>query len=53
MKVTTAVTTAIVHSGSAQRTDHYGVLRTLEDMYGLAPIGSAAGAKPLTGIWTG
>ena len=38
---------------SAQRTDHYGVLRTLEDMYGLAPIGSAAGAKPLTGIWTG
>ncbi|HEV7212694.1 MAG TPA: alkaline phosphatase family protein [Blastococcus sp.] len=37
---------------SAQRTDHYGVLRTLEDMYGLAPIGSAAGAKPLTGIWT-
>ena len=38
---------------SAQRIDHYGVLRTLEDMYGLAPIGSAAGAKPLTGIWTG
>ncbi|MGZ4507425.1 MAG: alkaline phosphatase family protein [Blastococcus sp.] len=38
---------------SAQRTDHYGVLRTLEDMYGLAPIGSAATAQPLTGIWTG
>jgi acid phosphatase len=37
---------------SAQRIDHYDVLRTLEDMYGLAPLGSAATAQPLTGIWT-
>ena len=38
---------------SAQRIDHYDVLRTLEDMYGLAPLGSAATARPLTGIWAG
>jgi phosphatidylinositol-3-phosphatase len=37
---------------SNQKIDHYGMLRTLEDMYGLAPIGAAAGAQPLTGIWT-
>jgi acid phosphatase len=37
---------------SAQRIDHYDVLRTLEDMYGLTPLGSAATAQPLTGIWT-
>jgi len=37
---------------SAQRIDHYDVLRTLEDMYGLPPLGSAAAAQPLTGIWT-
>ena len=37
---------------SAQRIDHYSVLRTIEDMYGLPPIGSAAGARPITGVWT-
>jgi acid phosphatase len=35
-----------------QRTDHYGLLRTLEDMYGLPAIGGAVDASPLTGIWT-
>ncbi|HXJ82859.1 MAG TPA: alkaline phosphatase family protein, partial [Candidatus Methylomirabilis sp.] len=34
-----------------QRIDHYNVLRTLEDMYGLTPIGQAASAVPITGIW--
>jgi hypothetical protein len=38
---------------SAQRIDHYNVLRTLEDMYGLAPLGEAAAADPLTSVWTG
>jgi acid phosphatase len=38
---------------SAQRVDHYGLLRTIEDMYRLAPLGEAARARPLTGIWTG
>jgi phospholipase C len=35
-----------------QRIDHYGVLRTLEDMYGLTPLGAAADARPISGIWT-
>jgi acid phosphatase len=34
-----------------QRIDHYAMLRTLEEMYGLAPLGKAADAKPITGIW--
>jgi acid phosphatase len=36
---------------SKQRIDHYSVLRTLEDMYGLAPLGQAAAATPISGIW--
>jgi acid phosphatase len=38
---------------SDQRVDHYALLRTLEEMYGLPPLGEAARAQPLTGIWTG
>lgn len=33
------------------RVTHYGVLRTLLDMYGLPCVGSACGATPLTTIW--
>ena len=36
---------------SDQYVDHYGVLRTLEALYGLAPLGKAAAAQPLGGIW--
>jgi acid phosphatase len=36
----------------AERIDHYTVLRTIEDSYGLPPLGSAAGAKPITDIWS-
>jgi phospholipase C len=36
---------------SAQKVNHYGVLRTLLDMYGLACIDKACGASPITGIW--
>jgi hypothetical protein len=36
---------------SDQRIDHYSLLRTLEDLYGLPPLGKAADAEPLTGIW--
>ncbi|SDY49686.1 hypothetical protein SAMN05661080_03655 [Modestobacter sp. DSM 44400] len=36
---------------SDQRIDHYSLLRTLEDMYGFAPLGHAADAQPLMGIW--
>lgn len=37
---------------SDQRIDHYSVLRTIEQMYGLPPIGEAAKAGPITGIWS-
>ena len=33
------------------RIDHYTLLRTIEDMYGLTPIGASARATPITGIW--
>jgi len=35
----------------AYRIDHYNVLRTLEEMYGLPPLGSAANAEVIRGIW--
>jgi hypothetical protein len=31
--------------------DHYSVLRTLEDMYGLTHAGAAAQAKPIVNVW--
>jgi len=31
--------------------DHYAVLRTLEDMYGVPPTGNATLAAPITDIW--
>src|SRR5690349_1167863 len=34
-----------------ERVDHYRLLRTLEAMYGLAPLGRAAATEPITGIW--
>ena len=33
------------------RIDHYSLLRTLEDMYGVPPTGKAASAEPITAIW--
>jgi acid phosphatase len=33
------------------RINHDTLLRTLEDMYGLTPLGAAAGTPPITGIW--
>ncbi len=42
----------MVRAGSyAERIDHYRLLRTIEDMYGLAPTGRAAAAAPLTDCW--
>jgi hypothetical protein len=31
--------------------NHYGLLRTVEDAWGLRLLGESAGAKPITGIW--
>jgi acid phosphatase len=36
---------------SDQHVDHYVLLRTLEDMYGLEPLGKAADASAVTRIW--
>jgi Phosphoesterase family len=36
----------------SERLDHYGMLRTIEDMYGLPRLGRAASASPLKTIWT-
>lgn len=30
---------------------HYDLLRTLQDMYGLSPIGEAGRANPMTDMW--
>lgn len=35
-----------------QRIDHYSVLSTIEEIYGLPKTGRAAGAAPITGVWT-
>jgi phosphatidylinositol-3-phosphatase len=34
-----------------QRTDHYGLLRTLQDLYGLPPLGHSAEAASIAGLW--
>ncbi len=36
----------------AQRIDHYSVLRTILDMYGLPQIGKSAAAAPIDFVWT-
>jgi hypothetical protein len=36
-----------------QRINHYNLLRTLEDMYRLPPLGHAVDAAPLAGVWSG
>ena len=35
----------------AEPITHFNVLRTIEDMYGLAPTGAAATATPITDVW--
>ncbi|GAC1314070.1 MAG: phosphatidylinositol-3-phosphatase [Vulcanimicrobiaceae bacterium] len=35
----------------AQRISHYNVLRTIEDLYALAPSGQAAKVAPIAGCW--
>jgi phosphatidylinositol-3-phosphatase len=36
---------------NAQRTGHYGLLRTIEAAWGLPLLGHSASAKPIAGIW--
>jgi phosphatidylinositol-3-phosphatase len=42
----------VAATASDQRINHYDLLRTVEDMYALEPLGAAADAQPLTGVWT-
>jgi hypothetical protein len=35
----------------SERTGHYGILRTVEDMYGLRHAGASATAAPITDVW--
>lgn len=43
---------ANLHNGAyAEPISHYNVLRTLEDMYGVTALGSAASATPITDVW--
>ena len=35
----------------SERTGHYGILRTVEDMYGLGHAGASATAAPITDVW--
>ncbi|WP_327350484.1 alkaline phosphatase family protein [Streptomyces sp. NBC_01304] len=36
---------------SSEQINHYGILRTLEDMYGLPALGNAASASPVADAW--
>lgn len=38
-------------SVSTERLDHYSLLRTIEDAWGLPRLGDSATADPITGIW--
>jgi hypothetical protein len=52
-QIPTIIAGARVVPGSyADTIDHYRVLRTVEDLYGLPPIGAAATSAPITSIWT-
>ena len=47
-----AIGTAVrPHAVFTRRVDHYGLLRTIEDMFALPPLGAAADARPISGIW--
>ena len=50
-QILTMVSGAGVRPGRyPQRVDHYSLLRTIEDCYGLTAIGASASAAPLPGI---
>jgi hypothetical protein len=50
-KIPTAIIGPMVKKGSYnQKTNHYSLLRTIEDLYGLAPLGNSKQAKPID-IW--
>jgi acid phosphatase len=51
-RIATIFVGPMVKAGAyGERIDHYSVLRTLEEMYGLAPMGHSAEAGAITSIW--
>jgi len=51
-QIPTIVVGAHVKAGQySEKINHYNVLRTLEQIYGLTPTGNAAGATAITDIW--
>jgi hypothetical protein len=51
-RIVTLFAGADIKPGSyAEKINHYSVLRTLEDMYGLAGLGNASAATPITDVW--
>ncbi|HVX42901.1 MAG TPA: alkaline phosphatase family protein [Mycobacteriales bacterium] len=47
------VGSGITPGNYSESINHYNVLRTLEDFYGLPPAGASANAMPITDIWSG
>ena len=41
----------LIAGSYSEAVDHYGVLRTLEDMYNLSALANAATAVPITDVW--
>ena len=54
-QIATAIVGAHVTPGASSGThyDHYSLLRTMEDIFGLPALGSAASASDIAGIWDG
>jgi acid phosphatase len=51
-RIATIFVGAMVKPGkSAQRINHYTLLRTISGMYGLPYLGESAQEKPITGVW--
>jgi hypothetical protein len=52
--IATIVVGAMVKPGKYGETiNHYNILLTIEDMYGLTHLGGSAGAKAITDVWKG
>jgi|tagenome__1003787_1003787.scaffolds.fasta_scaffold20954906_2 hypothetical protein len=49
--VTFAVGSDVPAGPVTERTDHYRLLRTLEDLYGLPPLGHSAATTAIAGLW--
>jgi hypothetical protein len=53
-RIPTVFVGASVNPGTySEHINHYNVLRTLEDAYGLSYAGASAGASPITDVWLG